>query len=252
MAPPSLVDVDQVNKLSSRLETIARYLPPEDPLSPAPGRKNAPSFLFEIKVLLDLLDVLSTSGWSIVTTYREGRIRLVRAAAAKSMGSFFTITRGGSQFQIAQGTKILDIHDESRAPDISLQRKDSGDEPTYRDVLAIWDAKLRGQTGQTTKTRISDPEFRSFVLVRKWLKAPCSTFDDIPADWPPAFRVCALISNGRSPSEPESVFIEGCISVVQKYEGANSEPWPSLQQHTAAQNRQPAAEFSTDFDAGTA
>ncbi len=212
---------------------IAAHLPNEDPLRPPSGKKNAPSFLFEIKVLLDMLSALKRAGWTIAVERRSGRIRLVRGPAPKSTGSFFRITRAESTFQITQGTQVKDRHGEPRAPDICLLLGSAGEQPTFCDVLALWDAKLRGKTGRITEDRISDGEFRSFAMVRSWLAPPLPSGDHL-AGWPPAFSVCALISNGRRPTEPIGVLFEAGVSVVEQYAGANTSAWPSRQDHINA------------------
>jgi hypothetical protein len=74
---------------SIRSAQIARLLPSEDPLRPAPGKKNAPSFLFEVKVLLALLSALRADGWNTEPIKRNGRLRLVSSPAPKATGSYF-------------------------------------------------------------------------------------------------------------------------------------------------------------------
>ena len=224
--------VDTVHQISRELRRVASLLPNEDPLQPPPGTKNVPSFLFEIRVLLVLLRALKELGWTITFERRSEHIRFVRSPAPKSTGSFFWITKDKSQFQITQGTQIIDRHGQPRAPDISLQSGTAGPAPTHGDVLAIWDAKLRGQSGRVTDKRVSDAEFRSFVMVRAWL-APPLPGNDALSEWPVAFGVCALISNGRRPTEPEAVFIEAGVSVVEQFTDENTPTWPTRADHIA-------------------
>jgi hypothetical protein len=232
MASPSLVDT--VHQLSAELRGIANLLPHEDPLQPPPGKENVPSFLFEISTLVALLRALKNQGWTITAEPRAGRVRLVRAPARKSTGSVFHIEKAPRKFQITQGTKVSDRHGEPRAPDICLQRGTASDSPTHHDVLAIWDAKLRGHSGLVTEERISDPEFRSFVMIRAWLAPPRPPNDEPLADWPEAFRVCALISNGLRPTEPEAVLIEAGVSIVEQFGDEHTPAWPSRLDHIAA------------------
>jgi hypothetical protein len=77
---------------------------------------------------------------------------------------------------------------------------------------------------------------------REWLDAPRPTFGEMPTDWPSAFQVSAIISNGRKPTEPISVFLEACVSVVEQYVNAGSEPWPTLREHTEAHDAAAVAE----------
>src|SRR5947207_2216359 len=108
MASAPLVAIDQVRALSRRLREIARLLPNENPLDPLPRGRAAAPFLFEIKVLVDLLSALKTAGWEIDVERRGKRVRFVRSPAPKSTGSFFRIRKGDLFFQITQGTKIED------------------------------------------------------------------------------------------------------------------------------------------------
>jgi hypothetical protein len=146
MASASLVD--QVDAMSKRLKQIARLLPNEHPLRSPKGQKNAPAFLFEFKILLEMLRALKQAGWTITVERRDGQIRFARAPRSKSTSSFFRIVKAGTAFQVTQGTQVADRHGEPRAPDICLQAGQAGENPTYKDVLAIWDAKLRGRTGR--------------------------------------------------------------------------------------------------------
>jgi hypothetical protein len=237
MASPPLVDT--VRQLSRELSGIARLLPKEDPLQPPPGKPNVPSFLFEIRTLCVLLRALQKQGWNITIERRKGRVHFVRAPAAKSTGSFFRIAMGQVEFQITQGTQVSDRHGEPRAPDICLQQGSAGDVPTYLDVLAIWDAKLRGQSGRVSNKCVSDAEFRSFVMVRAWLAPPLPGKDPLDK-WPEAFQVCALISNGRRPTEPEAVMIEAAVSVVERFGDEKTPAWPSRSDHIAAARPVPA------------
>lgn len=231
MASPPLVD--QVHDLSEGLRTLANLLPNEHPLRPDPGKKNAPSFLFEIFVLLAMLRGLKRLGWEIVAQLRDGKVRLVRGPAAKASGSYFRIARESTVLQVTQGTRIKDRLDRDRAPDLCLQRGDADDKPTFRDVLAIWETKLRGTTGEVTTKRISDSEFRSFAMIRDWL-APPAPGEDPLSEWPAAFRVCAIVSNGRRPTEPRPVLIDARVSIVENFSDENTAIWPSRQEHIAA------------------
>lgn len=231
MASPSLVD--QVRDLSRELRQVAALLPNDDPLQPPNGKKNAPSFLFEVRVLLALLRGLTRSGWRITVERRAGQVRLVRGPARKIRGSFFRVTRAETMFQLTQGTQVQDRHGEPRAPDICLQRGEAGDEPSFQDVLALWDAKLRGTSGKVTDEPVSDDALRSFAMIRAWL-APPHPGEDPLSGWPDAFTVCAIVSNGRKPTEPVGVLIEAGVSIVEKFGDENTPAWPSRQEHITA------------------
>lgn len=231
MAPPSLVD--SVTGLSKALREIARLLPDEDPLDPPGGKKNAASFLFEIHVVVAMLRGLQDRGWTVRMLPEASSMRLARAPAPKSRASYFHISRDDHEFHVTHGTQVHDRHGEPRAPDISLQRECSGENPTFEHVLAIWDAKLRGSTGRPDHRRISDAEFRSFAMLRDWLDPP-RPGDDPLSDWPPAFTVCALITNGRRPSEPTSVMLEARVSIVEHFQDKDTAATPTRDEHVCA------------------
>ena len=112
--------------------------------------------------------------WNVSIERRGGFVKFVRAPALKSTGSFFRIVKTGEMLQVTQGTKIEDKHGRLRAPDISIQAGNTGDNPTRKDVFAIWDVKLRGESGDIDGARITDDEFRSFLVLRGWLDVPAS------------------------------------------------------------------------------
>jgi hypothetical protein len=236
MAPPSLVDADAILELSEDLRRVVRLLPSEDPLLPPDGKKNAASFLFEMRVLFTLLVALRSMGWTIEVKRRAGAIVFVRAPALKATGSYFHLRKADQEWHLTQGTKVVDLHGEERAPDIALEHPTSGDDPTFRHVAAIWDAKLRGTAWREDAHRISDQEFARFALVRKWLSAPVPGKDPLES-WPAAFQVCGLITNGQRPSEPASVFLEAAVSVVEHFPEATDACWPSRADHVAYQGR---------------
>ncbi len=234
MASPQVVD--QIRQLSEMMEQIVTVLPQEDPFQPAGEEKPAAPFLFEMKILLELLLALKESGWIIDIERPGGRIKFVRSPGKKATASFFRLSKDGTKRQITQGTRVKDPYDRPRAPDICLQDGDTGLEPTYKDVLALWDAKLRGKRETAAERRVTDAEFRSFAMIRKWLQPPLPG-NDVLGEFPPAFSVCALITNGKKPTEPAAVLLDEGVSVVATYAGVQSAIWPTRQEHITAQNK---------------
>src|SRR2546429_237011 len=98
MAPASLVD--QIRDLSGILGQILPLLPQEDLFRQPPGKKLAPSFLFEMKVLLGLLYSLKQAGWTIDIERPGGHLRFVRAPAKKNTASYFRVSKYGANREI--------------------------------------------------------------------------------------------------------------------------------------------------------
>lgn len=230
MATPPLVS--DIHRLSRSIGLILDRLPGRDPLARYNGKKPAAHFLFEVKVLWCLVERLAATGWTIIPIPRNGKFVYARGPAEKRTRSYFIIVFHNQLYHLVHGTKIRDTHDQSRAPDISLQSDESGDCPNHEHVLAVWDAKLKGTTGAPTPKRLSDAEFARFLKVCEWLRVPKpGDSRDVLESWPPAFQVSAIITNGLHPSEPDSVFFECSVSVVGHFDSVDSPCAPSRNAH---------------------
>jgi hypothetical protein len=229
MATPPLVD--DVAALSEALGNVLGFLPSENPLEPPKGKTNASSFLFEIRVLFALLWELKERGWQIDPVRRNGRLHFVRAPANKATGTYFKVAQGSDSFDLTQGTEILDEHRQTRAPDMSLQTP-CGDNATHKEVLVIWDSKLRGAFGKPSKECVPDVEFRSFLFVCRMLGLQLWT---PPSSWPNGCSLSSLITNGVRPTEPDSVFLDGGVSVIEQF-AHGAAPWPSRAEHELHQS----------------
>jgi hypothetical protein len=177
---------------------------------------------------------------AITLVSKGGRVHFVRRYDKKSAASHFlcTIHGTGERYQVVHGTQIIGKHQQPRAPDISLQRGDAPDDnPVGSDVLVIWDAKLRGR-GELTTKRVSDAEFARFIFVKDSLgvAAPSSTITILP----PAFEVSALVTNGLGPTEPFDVFFEKEVSVVERFQDAETRCAPTRAEHLARRPANPA------------
>jgi len=101
--------------------------------------------------------------------------------------------------QICAGTKVNDIVGVDRAPDISFQNASSSENPTYRDVKMIWDAKYRTNSNE----RISHHEFSEFA---RWIellelrkpKNPSISFSALKE-----MLANCLVTNGEASTEPD-------------------------------------------------
>ncbi|WP_127587909.1 hypothetical protein [Paenibacillus koleovorans] len=228
MASPQMVD--RILNLPRNLQNSMGLLPKDDLYTSVTQRGDADNFLFELKVLFSLLDYLTTHGWRCTIANKQmSVIRLPRSPGLKKNFSYFVVehTKTGQIWQIVHGTQIEDQFGEPRAPDISLQTENASIQPTYRDIKAIWDAKLRGTDDDLLDNVISDSEYRSFVWVKDKLRIPWpNSTEDVLAGWPPAFEVCALITNGKSPTENVKVFLSDHASITAQFKDASTPTFP--------------------------
>src|SRR5512140_1955207 len=230
MASPSLVR--DVQRLSRTLSQVLKLLPGDEKRI-ARGKKSA-SVLFELKVLFSLLAELKEHFQVEVVSPPGKDFHFCRAPAAKASATYFRLKRSGNEYHLTHGTKIRDRHDQDRAPDLSLQEASAANDPEWRHVLAIWDAKLRGTSAAPSARRISDGEYARFAKVRAWLdEIPPRPIDDVLDLFPPAFEVCSLITNGQGPSEPPNVLFEDRVSIVEHFADARQPCKPTRREHAA-------------------
>ncbi|MGO4372295.1 hypothetical protein AB4Z21_16295 [Paenibacillus sp. MCAF20] len=198
-------------------------------------RGDAENFLFELKVLFSLLNYLTTHDWKCTVANKQSNvIRLPKSPGFKRNFSYFDIehSNSGQKWQVVHGTQIEDRLGEPRAPDISLQTENASLSPSYRDVKAIWDAKLRGTDDDVSDNIISDSEYRSFVWVKEKLGIPLpNSTEDVLAGWPPAFEVCSLITNGKCPTENTKVFLADSTSITAQFIDAKTQTFPKRIDH---------------------
>ena len=132
-----------------------------------PASNSATDYLFEVYVLSCLLADLRGAGWSTSLIPGSGSRAntLPRKPAKKSSGwaSFLAKSPGGIEYEICCGTQILDINQDERAPDISLQTPPGVQIPTHAQVALIIDAKYKAKSS----TKISSHEFSEFA---RWLE----------------------------------------------------------------------------------
>ncbi len=68
-------------------------------------------------------------------------------------------SNGRLLWQICAGTKVADKYGKERSPDISFQKYDSPESPSWQNIEMIWDAKFKKASGR----RITHNEFSSFA-----------------------------------------------------------------------------------------
>jgi hypothetical protein len=230
MASPSLVD--RAHELSHKLAAVANLAPHEDPLRRDDGKPDAATFLFEIVVLIELLQVLVKAG-SVSCVRRNGSIALARAPASKQNKSYFVCTIDNAQFDLLPGIDIDDRIGTTQAPDFALHdHVPDSQTPTYQCVRAIWDAKLRGTTGAIDGDPIGKSEFAVFLLMMDLLSVPRPGAPaDVLSFWNNAFEVSSLISNGRAPHQATDLLLEKGMSVTEQFTDLTSKCVPSRNDH---------------------
>lgn len=234
MATTSLVS--RTEELSKHLKEALQLLPSDDPMGlDEKGRPEA-SFLFEMVVLHALVVELKARGWTVEAVPRNGKHRFPRGPALKANHSWIRLERDGTKWQLVHGTQIRDRFGKPRAPDLSLQKGDAPLDPEAKHVVAIWDAKLRGESEAAQGASISDGEFRSFLSVLYWLNVPepGDPAEAPLASFPPAFEVRGLITNGKRPTEPDALFLHEGVGVTEHFATANTPCHPARHAHLGA------------------
>lgn len=234
MASPQMVN--NIQKLSKKLSQVINLLPPEDLYGSVANSSDAANYLFEMKVLFTLLDHMTEHNWigSVENRQRNGNIVLPKNPGLKRNFSYFILENKviKKKWQVVHGTKIEDPFGELRAPDISLQVGHASNDPTYKDVKAIWDAKLRGQEDLVVSGKISDAEYRSFAWLKENLRVPRPRSAEDPLDgWPSAFEVSALITNGEGPVENDQVLLNNGVSITRHFQNATTPTHPPRHLH---------------------
>lgn len=232
MASISLVD--RVHELSERLAGVLSLLPSEDPLLRASGEKDTADFLFEIVVLTELLVGIKPRA-TVSVVRRSDKIVLARKPAKKRNKTYFIVTFGEIKYELLHGIKVADRFTGTQAPDLTLQAASGDDEAEFSKVRAIWDAKLRGETGLAASERVSKGDLTSFLHMLDALAVPTPGDPrDVLDGWPKAFEVSGIISNGALPFAPRKLFLEKGCSATESFVDFSSHCQPSRAEHLGA------------------
>lgn len=238
MADPALVD--QVHQLADALRSILVLMPADDPLHREDDKKDVPSFLFEMRVLAELLDALRSQ--FAVSCVRRGRyVVFARAPAKKANKSYVVLSNETGTYHLCIGTKHPDRYGSEQAPDLSLQRvilrpRRELDAPENQKdeeagiLIAIWDAKLRGESSAPSNDELTKPEVAEFIYMLDALQLVGRLPPDLEG-WPPAFEVSSLITNGRSSAHPSLVFFEKSFSETPGFVDATTPCRPNRNEH---------------------
>jgi hypothetical protein len=189
--------ISRTKESARALNVAARWVNSNRPL------RLSDDFLFELFVLFELILDLKKQ---YRIKYLEGKGNKInqfpRSPALKQDRPRFEVydTNGNILWQICPGTKISDIHGRERAPDISFQIATSPDNPQYKHVILIWDAKYRTNSDH----RITDAELSEFArmievfLLRKSPK-PSIQFSKLAN-----LQAHCLFTNGLDTTEPDA------------------------------------------------
>lgn len=216
--------VDRLRQSSIAVGSAAEWVASQPQIEE--GKDN---YLFEFLCYVRLL--LAAQRRFSLEFVKIGKVcRWPKAPALKSNYSYVKLLAKNDNtcvWHACTGTKIDDIHQKPRAPDISIQRPESGDNPTFKYVQAIWDAKFH----KSEQDRISDADFakfRHFMLQLDVPKpAPKDGLVDLGSD---IFSVSALLTNGDYSTENDKTLINCGFSEV-RYVLFTPEQRPSRQAH---------------------
>ena len=178
-------------------------------------------FIFELYILFELILDLKLS-YKVVYNPGMGsnQNQFPRKPANKAGRPKFEIYSKEENkllWQICSGTKITDIVNKERTPDISIQRGNASDTPTHNDVEIIWDAKFRNKNTD----RITHSEFSAFVHWIDLFKLKTSSKPTIRLISFKNMVANCLITNGRKSTEPDSECNrQGLKEVVNFFPGA--------------------------------
>jgi hypothetical protein len=136
-----------------------------------------------------------------------------RSPGLKKNFSFFEMRGKGVEvtgnllFQLCPGVKINDRHGKDRAPDANLLQGSATDNPSWKDLLACWDAKFV----LDPVSRLADSQVSDFIHTHQQLGAPTAPPSWVHAIAGPAFRCSGLLTNGRPSTEREEALSENGV-----------------------------------------
>lgn len=164
----------------------------------------AHDFLFELYILFELILNVKNHNKVIYISGTGGKKdQFPRKPANKKGRPRFHICNksdGIILWQICAGTRIKDIHNKNRSPDISFQFASASETPSYRDVKLIWDAKYRNDNSN----RITHSELAKFAHFIELLDLRGKKKPGIPFTNFKKLRANCLITNGRESTEPDA------------------------------------------------
>lgn len=134
----------------------------------------------------------------------------------KSNFSFLHIlddSNGTVAYQLCPGVNVADRHGKDRAVDINLLKHSTGDNPKYRDLLGVWDAKHSIKPS----SRLPDSAVSDFVFTFEQLGSPQCPTDWSAASAETAFRSSGLLTNAKASTEPDATLVARSVSETAQY-----------------------------------
>ncbi len=170
-------------------------------------------FVYEIYVYVKLL-VLLQGQFQVTYVPGSGRVAhaFPRKPANKRGRPRFMLTSAKGDWQLCAGTKVRDLHGDTRAPDISLQRGTASEDPNLDDVDAIWDAKYK-----SSGSRISSHEFSEFARWLEVLNLRARASPSCIASAAPDLAGHALVTNGAHSTELEAELRRTNVREIASY-----------------------------------
>jgi len=170
-------------------------------------------FVYELYVMFEFVnDLRNTYGVRYHPGSGNKRHQFPRKPAQKrGRPKFYIIDRRNNNtlWQLCAGTKITDIVQVMRAPDISVQKHNASDDPIYSDVVMIWDAKYRSNN----MNRITHHEFSDFSrLIELFRLRRRSILGSMNIITLRGMVANCIVTNGQESTEP----VAECLRVSLK------------------------------------
>lgn len=202
-------DSDLVRRVRELGESLARAARWQGSAIEVDGAKD--DFVYELLCYLTIA-VATSSNFTVTLVLRQHpKLEQLAPLFPKKPGnkgnfSFLVLreTDGQIAFELCPGISIKDRYGKRRAPDISLLRANSGDDPAHVDLYGIWDAKYV----QDEASRLADTAVSDFVFTFEELGSPVP-----PSKWTDhvtiqAFRGSGLLTNGCPSTEPPATLTQ--------------------------------------------
>ncbi len=218
----SLTTMESAKQLISQLRSAASELRKASSWHGTwlPVRSDTDDFVYELLCYFRC----AQAGNSTFTLTLKGKIQKLgatRVAALwprkpgnKANFSYLSLvdSTGNEHYQLCPGIRVEDKFGKPRAPDINLLLPGATNAPTYKELLACWDAKFVSNASKCmADTCVSD-----FVFTYRCLGSPA-----LPAAWKstvaPPFQSSGLLTNGRFSTEPIGVLTGDNIAETERF-----------------------------------
>jgi len=175
-------------------------------------------YIYEFYCVMRIIDDLLID-YKIEVVNPNKIVVFPKAPSLKKNYPYFLVKnlKGEVLFQLCIGVKIMGHIDETNAPDISFQKKNSSVNPNYKDVFMIFDAKFKHRLN----ARVSDGEFSKICMMIDNLKcknAEANSSKIFKFKKLIEFHGNCLISNGNAYKENSKLHSHHCIKEIEKFD----------------------------------